>query len=80
MKQNIFKLVQQFTGELYKYIKEGAPNVSVDEYEERIKTCNECPFISEKFTCNKCGCNMVTKAKWATSDCPVDKWKKIEKK
>jgi anaerobic ribonucleoside-triphosphate reductase len=80
MKHNIFNLVQQFVKEGYKYVKEGAPNVTIAEYEDRVNICNECPFISEKFTCNKCGCNMATKARWATADCPIDKWEKIEKK
>lgn len=80
MKPNIFKLIQTFADEVYQYIKEGAPNVSLPEYKDRIKVCSECPLISEKFTCKKCGCYMGTKAKWATSDCPEDKWKKIEKK
>ena len=77
---NIFDMVKQFSGELYNYVKEGAPNVNLKQYEERLKTCNSCEHISERFTCNKCGCHMTAKAKWATSECPINKWEKIEKK
>ena len=77
---NIFEKVTQFTKELAKYIKEGAPNVTSAEYEERLRICEGCPFISDKFTCTECGCNMTAKSKWSTSECPKDKWPKIEKK
>ena len=76
----IFEMVQQFSGELFKYLKEGAPNVTVKEYENRLKTCEACPHLTETFKCNKCGCNMTAKAKWATSKCPLDKWEEIKKK
>ena len=77
---NIFEKVAQFTKELTKYIKEGAPNVTPDEYEERLKTCEVCPYISKRFTCNECGCNMTVKSKWSTSECPKNRWPKIERK
>jgi len=76
----IFEQVAQFTKELTIYIKKGMPNVSPAEYEERLKTCEGCEFITPAFSCGKCGCNMTAKAKWATSDCPEKKWQKIEKK
>ena len=47
---NIFDMVKQFSGELYNYVKEGAPNVSLKQYEERLKTCNSCEHISERIT------------------------------
>jgi len=76
----IFEKVKQFTKELAKYIQAGSPNVTSEEYEERLNTCNDCEHITEKFTCGKCGCNMTAKAKWATSACPENKWPEIKKK
>ena len=77
---NILEKVTQFTKELAAYIGQGAPNVTTEEYEERLKTCNDCEHITEKFTCNQCGCNMTIKSKWATSNCPKNKWPEIKKK
>lgn len=77
---NIFEKVTQFTKEFATYIKEGAPNVTPIEYEERLRICSSCPSLSDKFTCNECGCNMEMKAKWRTSDCPKHKWPEPEKK
>ena len=77
---NIFEKVKQFSKEFALYIKEGAPNVTPPEYEERLKICSACVFISEKFSCTVCGCNMEMKAKWRTSDCPKHKWPEPEKK
>ena len=76
----IFKKVAQFTKELSAYLKAGAPNVTPKEYEDRLITCNGCEHISEKFTCGKCGCDMTMKSKWATSECPENKWPEIKKK
>ena len=82
---NIFKLSIQFAKELGEYIKKGAPNVTLDQYEERLKICNTCPKKEEGTHFNKCGlcgCNIELKAKWATSECPdkPSKWPKLKKK
>ena len=77
---NILDKVKQFTRELATYVANGAPNVNAEEYEERLEICNSCEHITEKFTCNQCGCNMTMKSKWATSSCPKDKWPEIKRK
>jgi len=77
---NIFKKVAQFTKEFATYLSAGAPNVTPAEYEERLKHCEACPFISKSFSCTECGCDMVVKSKWRTSACPRDRWPKTEKK
>jgi len=74
---SIFSMAKSFTAELAKYVKEGAPNVSSENYIERLKICNACPFlIKEKMRCGKCGCLVEHKAKWKTADCPnvPSKW------
>ena len=78
---NIFNLVKTFSSELYTYIKKGTPNVSEDEYKKRLETCVSCEHFKENnATCNMCGCYMPSKAKWATSACPKNKWEEIKKK
>jgi hypothetical protein len=82
---NIFKLTLQFAKEAGVYIAKGMPNVSPEEYEARLQTCQACPLkIQLKGTstnqCSACGCVIETKAKWATSDCPKKKWAKQKKK
>jgi hypothetical protein len=77
---SIFKMAKTFAGELAKYIKEGAPNVSNKIYLERLETCKKCPHLNkEKFSCNICGCRLETKAKWKTTTCPDNpqRWKPI---
>jgi len=52
--------------------------------EERMKICNECPFISTKHSsirpdvhCTKCGCTLAAKTKSLNSACPEKKWEAV---
>ena len=77
---NILDKVKQFTKELATYVAAGTPNVTPEQYEERLLTCNDCEHLNHiKSSCKLCGCHMPTKARWATADCPSKKWPKIEK-
>ena len=79
---NIFKMAKTFAGELAKYIKEGAPNVSNKVYKERLEECNKCPhLIEDSFRCGLCGCLLEHKAKWKTTTCPDNppRWKPVFK-
>ena len=72
---SIVKMIQEFSSELGKFIKAGAPVVTKNKYQERIGICNACEHIKRpQFSCGKCGCNMSLKCKWATAKCPIDKW------
>lgn len=72
---SIFRMMKSFTKELTEYIKNGAPNVSPDDYAVRLDICKKCPhLISKSMRCGKCGCLLQHKAKWRTSDCPINKW------
>jgi|TARA_R110002012_G_scaffold241586_3_gene415772 hypothetical protein len=82
---NIFKLTLQFAKEAAKYIAEGAPNVSPEQYEERLKACQSCEHRVEgthNDSCGLCGCKIAVKAKWQTTDCPdkPSRWPEIKKK
>tara|TARA_R110002012_G_scaffold24556_8_gene81975 strand:- start:5294 stop:5911 length:618 start_codon:yes stop_codon:yes gene_type:complete len=68
---SIFKMAANFAKDLTKYIKEGAPNVTHDQYVKRLETCKKCPHLmEEKMRCGLCGCLMEHKAKWRTTTCP----------
>ena len=82
---NIFKLTLQFAREASKYIKEGRPNVSPDQYQERLEICDTCTHKkvgTHNDTCGLCGCKIALKAKWATTECPdkPTRWPEIKEK
>lgn len=77
---SIFTMAKNFSKELAKYIKEGAPNVSNKVYLERLETCNKCPHLIKKsMRCGLCGCLLEHKAKWKTTTCPdkPERWKPV---
>ena len=52
-----WQMVKSFTKELSNYISQGAPNVSVDDYVQRVEACESCEHYSkEKARCTLCGC------------------------
>ena len=54
------------------------PNVSEQDYQDRLDTCFKCEHFLEKLNrCGKCGCLVEFKAKWKTTKCPDDppRWK-----
>ncbi len=44
---------------------------------ERYSICQTCPFL-ENSRCKKCGCFMEAKTHIATSECPINKWSKVD--
>tara|TARA_R110002020_G_scaffold215886_2_gene423190 strand:+ start:208 stop:741 length:534 start_codon:yes stop_codon:yes gene_type:complete len=75
---SIFTMAKNFAGELAEYIKQGAPNVSNKQYQERLEACNTCPhLLKESMRCGLCGCMLEHKAKWKTTTCPdkPPRWK-----
>ena len=64
-------MVKSFAKEVTTYISQGAPNVSTEEYINRLDACNTCPHLrKEKMSCGLCGCFVQHKAKWKTTKCP----------
>ncbi len=73
---SIWEMTKSFTRDLSKWVAEGAPNVSQDDYKQRLSDCNSCEhLIRDKMRCGKCGCLVEHKAKWKTTKCPIDVWK-----
>lgn len=80
---DLFKLVWEFSKASVTHAKNGFKSVSPAEYMVRLKHCFDCKeFIEEERRCGVCGCNMVIKAQWQTSSCPLleAKWKANVKK
>ncbi len=72
---SLFQMMKSFTKDLGKYIRDGGPNVTPDEYADRLDVCNTCEFFDKNaYRCTECGCMMQHKAKWATAVCPKNKW------
>lgn len=46
---------------------------------ERLTICNNCPkYIVVTTQCKECGCIMLAKTMFASSECPLNKWGKDE--
>jgi len=72
-------MVRDFVKESAKFLAEGAPVCSKEEYEERMAICVSCEHFTEKKSCGLCGCNMPIKVGWKTSECADTprKWDKL---
>jgi len=76
---DILKLVKNFSLEVVKFAAAGAPIVSEEKFEERLKICNACEHLDGN-KCMKCGCTMSVKCKWGTAACPINKWGTVNTK
>jgi len=78
---SMFQMVTNFGKELAKYVKEGSPNVTPEQYVARLTGCKSCPHLIKKsMRCGLCGCMLEHKAKWSTTDCPdkPSRWEEIK--
>lgn len=71
---SLFKKAINFGKALVDHALSGFKTLNDEEYKKRIDICNSCEFLSESKSCNKCGCNIELKAKWAEQECPEKKW------
>lgn len=76
---SLIDMMKTFSKEVVEYAKKGAPNVTENQYKTRLSTCSDCPDLKrEAMRCGACGCLVEHKAKWATSNCPKNKWPKVK--
>lgn len=69
------QMAKNFVQSAAKHVKNGMQNSNEEEYKKRLAICAECPYVVENGSrCGKCGCFLQTKAKWASSSCPIGKW------
>lgn len=53
----------------------GFAKVSNETYEGRLAACLNCPWLSKRgMACEKCGCPVEKKARWASESCPEGRW------
>jgi hypothetical protein len=76
---DIITLGRNFAKALAKHIVKPG-NVSKEEYEHRLKTCEGCEFLLKKKRRHPrcahkgCGCFLAKKAVWKSESCPIGKW------
>lgn len=69
------EMAKNFASSAINHIKNGMTNASDEVQAERLRICSECPHaVENKSRCGKCGCFLQTKAKWASSSCPIGMW------
>ena len=70
------QMMKNFSKELVTFVKKGMPNVSEEDYQERLDDCFNCEHFLENLNrCGKCGCLVEYKARWKTTKCPIGVWK-----
>ena len=68
------KRIARFIKAMWKYILYGK-KVSFEEFVNRLTICSGCPCLNkEKWTCGKCGCPLLKKAKMSTENCLDGRW------
>tara|TARA_R110002020_G_scaffold78287_3_gene196974 strand:+ start:200 stop:511 length:312 start_codon:yes stop_codon:yes gene_type:complete len=80
---SMLTMIRSFSKDLVTYVAQGAPNVSREDYVDRLDSCNNCEHLKkEHMRCGLCGCLLQHKARWKTTDCPdkPSRWKKQEYK
>ena len=76
--ERMYNLTKSSIQVLKGYIFEGEWEVSDEIYQHRLKVCESCDLYidhpmgwdSSKL-CEKCGCNMAIKARYAVAECPM---------
>ena len=74
----LFQMLKSFTKDTAKFVKNGAPIISKDDYAERLDTCMGCEHVNKKgMRCGLCGSLLHLKARMKTAECPdkPSKWK-----
>ncbi len=72
-KPSLVQKAKNLTSAVVKQVAAGLPRVSDAAYAARMSVCESCEQKSGN-SCKLCGCNLSTKARWATQKCPLDKW------
>lgn len=70
---SLYRRAINFIKALYVHVKTGMKKVSRKVYTERIMKCTTCKF-NVNGGCSLCGCIIVKKAEWKTSECPDNRW------
>ncbi len=64
-----------FAWALWRHWRAGRPRASAAVLALRLAACAACPDLDqERRACNRCGCPVDRKARWATERCPANRW------
>ena len=75
---SLVQMLKTFTKETVRFITQGGPIVSKEDYAERLDTCITCEHVQKKhMRCGLCGCMLQMKASMKTATCPdkPSRWK-----
>ena len=75
---NLLQKALNFGEALVEHVADGMTTVTKLQLAARLAVCSKCPF-NKKGNCMKCGCIITTKAKWRSSECPVEYWPTFKK-
>lgn len=74
---SLLQRTKSFAQASLEYVRQGLPQVSEEEYQRRISICQTCEFLQADY-CMKCGCKVIgkvlTKARWGSEHCPINRW------
>lgn len=74
-------MIGNFGRAFYNHMMSGFADVTPTEQRERLKICIECDKLDvPSLRCVECKCFLMEKTKWATQECPLKKWTKIDRK
>lgn len=69
------RMAANLTKAVVKHVSDGMRKVELQEYQNRLNICNDCPLrVKNRCTHKSCGCFIDKKAWWASEECPLDKW------
>jgi hypothetical protein len=73
----LLRKAANFGKAVVKHVASGRKVVDEQTYQARLETCRDCPSLDQdKMVCREktCGCYVERKAKWASQQCPLEKW------
>jgi hypothetical protein len=63
---------------IVEHVAAGMPEADEATAAHRLATCRACPEFNaadrDNPTCNRCGCHLTIKVRWAGQRCPAGKW------
>lgn len=72
----IARQAANFAKALSEHVASGMQHASTEIMESRLNICMTCPQRND-MNCGACGCNLLEKTKWASSECPLAFWHSV---
>lgn len=76
---SLIDMAKNFTKAIAKHARNKFDKVSDEEYDQRMTICQSCDYYEDKRCKQKnCGCFITRKARWASEECPINKWPELD--